>query len=678
MSQQKTLSSYFKTCKRALPEQQAAKRRKVILQNHEIEQQLLDSDSDDESPSPSPSPISQEEPEKQPEGREEVEEAFADDDDWENLANKTLDELEEDVEIVTSVTTSACDDHSLPGSESEDLLPSDADTVILSQSSEEDPPSQEAKIDQDSLVKTPKSVASARVGVMRLSKTVERSTRTACWTPPSAPQPLFTIGTREQVVQAKKRLNWSEQKKQKNVVFTKVGTLTRKKISKCTRLNYNALNVKLTPKIHSIWDPEPAALSTVKTPTKKVPELTAALAEARQLEKRASPAQIKSKLGKAKLKDLRRLLSDIEGSKLKAESVRKTASVVQSPVKQPDIVLEIEVATPLATPPAPRTPVKAAVTPAKASPRKVPAYQRYHSLSQPVNRSLPLPLLYARLQEVFRSTDTIVSMMYNRQERITLDKLARHTTDLMNKKWEVKSLQQILCVFPQAYNLRWRTKLRAGEGLELVVEPNMNYKRDLSNLFDSEQQVARLMGGELLVERRDMFRNSLLDIVKDHHEQFLAALDPPIEADRSKLTKWHKHFEVDLLPDIDLADLPPNPQDILQAPQQKNPSIFSVNPRLGQILTDIDNGNGKLASDKSHQESPSKSVSSPMKARLEGVKPDLIARVKAKEAARAKLEMTRTPEELARISTLKKLPNLARVLRLTIKTTLGGINKKFF
>ena len=82
MSQQKPLSSYFKTCKRALPEQQAAKRRKVILQNHEIEQQLLDSDSDDESPSPSPSPISQEEPEKQPEGREEVEETFADDDEW--------------------------------------------------------------------------------------------------------------------------------------------------------------------------------------------------------------------------------------------------------------------------------------------------------------------------------------------------------------------------------------------------------------------------------------------------------------------------------------------------------------------------------------------------------------------------------------------------------------------
>ena len=49
MSQQKQLSSYFKTCKRNnLPEQHAAKRRKVILQSYEIEQQLLDSDSEEE------------------------------------------------------------------------------------------------------------------------------------------------------------------------------------------------------------------------------------------------------------------------------------------------------------------------------------------------------------------------------------------------------------------------------------------------------------------------------------------------------------------------------------------------------------------------------------------------------------------------------------------------------
>ena len=115
--------------------------------------------------------------------------------------------------------------------------------------------------------------------------------------------------------------------------------------------------------------------------------------------------------------------------------------------------------------------------------------------------------------------------------------------------------------------------------------------------------------------------------------------------------------------DVDLAELPPNPRDITPVTPNKNPELFSVNPRLDQILTDIDNGNCKLASKGNYLQSPSKTVCSPSKKILEGVNPELVARVRAKEAARAKLEMTRTPSELARISTLKKLPNLARVLR---------------
>ena len=173
---------------------------------------------------------------------------------------------------------------------------------------------------------------------------------------------------------------------------------------------------------------------------------------------------------------------------------------------------------------------------------KVPAYQRYHSLAQPVNRTLPLPLLYTRLLEVFSCSDTVVSMMFNRQERITLDKLGKNTSDMLNKKWDLKMLQQIMIVFPQAYNLSWRSKPKNSAALELVLEPNMNYKRDLKSLFDNTEVAARSMTGQLLVERRDMFRNSLVEIVKDHHEEFLASLDPPIDADRSKLTKVFRPY----------------------------------------------------------------------------------------------------------------------------------------
>ena len=114
---------------------------------------------------------------------------------------------------------------------------------------------------------------------------------------------------------------------------------------------------------------------------------------------------------------------------------------------------------------------------------------------------------------------------------------------------------------------------------------------------------------------------------------------------------------------MDVAELPPNPQEITPVTPSKNQDLASLNPRLGQILTDIDNGNVKPAPGGHFLQSPSKTACSPSKKILEGVNPELAARVRAKEAARAKLEMTRTPSQLARISTLRKLPNLARVLR---------------
>jgi len=48
---------------------------------------------------------------------------------------------------------------------------------------------------------------------------------------------------------------------------------------------------------------------------------------------------------------------------------------------------------------------------------------------------------------------------------------------------------------------------------------------------------------------------------------------------------------------------------------------------------------------------------------LQGLNPTLIAKIKAKEAARAKLDMTRNPQQIKRIGQMKKLPELARMIR---------------
>ena len=388
-----------------------------------------------------------------------------------------------------------------------------------------------------------------------------------------------------------------------------------------------------------------------------------AISNAKKLvEKKITPDQIKSRLGNAKLQDLRSLLSGIEGSKLKADTARKRPSPVKT--LKPDIALELDIAS---TPH--QSPVKIVKTPVKASPRKLPAYQRYHTLSQPVNRSLPLPLTYSRLLEVFRSTDTVVSMMFNKGERITLAKLAKNTTDIMNKKWTVEHLRKMICVFPQSYKLNWRSNRMRPDIMELVVEPNMNYKRDLMRMFDETQPGDKQMTAAILVERRDMFRNGLVDIVKDYHEEFLASLEPPITADRTKLTRWHKDFNVDVLPDIDQASLPAHPD----APEVQGPDLaekaeyFKENSKLSDVLLDINKTNNDhtypAPSPSKILFSPQKSHASPMKSGLEGLNPNLIAKIRAKEAAKAKLEMTRSEEKLEKIATLRKLPRLARLVK---------------
>jgi hypothetical protein len=42
---------------------------------------------------------------------------------------------------------------------------------------------------------------------------------------------------------------------------------------------------------------------------------------------------------------------------------------------------------------------------------------------------------------------------------------------------------------------------------------------------------------EMLVERRNIFHNSLLQIVKDQHREFLASLHPPIQVSRDGILK---------------------------------------------------------------------------------------------------------------------------------------------
>jgi len=230
---------------------------------------------------------------------------------------------------------------------------------------------------------------------------------------------------------------------------------------------------------------------------------------------------------------------------------------------------------------------------------------------------------------------------------------------------------QIRCLFPQAYSFSWEKPTRGGSNgdLELQICPNLRYKKALLDEFDKDGNVHEKMLTEHQVERRGMFHNVLVQLVKDHHSDFLKTLDPPITVVDSKITAWHKEFDVDSCPDIDTISLPKNPNEV------KIGASEDMQARLNSVMS-----NDK----EQHYESSNndKTVKfgelTPVKEALSSLPPALLAKIRAKEAAKAVQLMTRSPENIARIKQLKRLPELARMTRnLLIQEKKAALTVEF-
>ena len=117
---------------------------------------------------------------------------------------------------------------------------------------------------------------------------------------------------------------------------------------------------------------------------------------ASEIKARLTPAEVKAKLGNVKLKDLKARLASLDSSRKACSAsstgpVRVTARPPPGPVAAPPVLLELD--TPPCTPRKPVMPTPPKKQP-KASPRKMPAFQRFHSLTQPLCKVLPLPYKY--------------------------------------------------------------------------------------------------------------------------------------------------------------------------------------------------------------------------------------------------------------------------------------------
>ncbi|KGL97260.1 DNA replication factor Cdt1, partial [Charadrius vociferus] len=203
--------------------------------------------------------------------------------------------------------------------------------------------------------------------------------------------------------------------------------------------------------------------------------------------------------------------------------------------------------------------IGAAAPAAEAGSEKPPAYQRFHNLAQDLPPGLTLPYKFKVLAEMFRSVDTIAGMLFNRAETITFAKVKQGVQDMMRKQFEERHMGQIKAVYPTSYRLRQEKNIPAfGNGVK-----KSDYQLTLEPVLGEEEKVDGRphLSASRLLERRKEFNRNLVNIVKQHHKAFMAALSPPMVVPEEKLTRWHPRFNVDEVPDISPAELPRPPQE---------------------------------------------------------------------------------------------------------------------
>ncbi|XP_026549443.1 DNA replication factor Cdt1-like [Notechis scutatus] len=295
------------------------------------------------------------------------------------------------------------------------------------------------------------------------------------------------------------------------------------------------------------------------------------------------------------------------------------------------------------------------LAPTAETSEKVPAYQRFHTLAQDVPPGLLLPYKYKVLAEMFRSTDTIVAMMFNRLEAVTFAKVKQGVQEMTRKRFEERHLGQMKTVYPGSYVLRQERNIPTFGGpgkqgaYQLTIEPELGTGEKLT--------ASRLM------ERRSIFCKNLTARVKEHHKAFLASLDPPMAIAEDELTRWHPRFPVDQVPEIVPAELPqpPHVDRVTTAQEVLAKAQGMLTPKMEKALTNLvlrTAGNGSPSSPQPPRPALPGTPNS-----LRGVSQSLVERVRAKEAQKLQALMTRNPQQEQRLAMLGRLPKMARILR---------------
>ncbi|KAF7257249.1 hypothetical protein EG68_05838 [Paragonimus skrjabini miyazakii] len=180
---------------------------------------------------------------------------------------------------------------------------------------------------------------------------------------------------------------------------------------------------------------------------------------------------------------------------------------------------------------------------------------------------LPLPHDFRVLLELFRSCDTVVSMLHNRSEICGFDKLKPAVQEVVRRNFEETHVGQFLTVYPMVYLLRFEKHLdkftrRPTGNYVLVLSPNL--RTDGTQIgHDSPSKGHLVFTGTRLIQRRNRFHRLLLGHVFRAHREFLhtkLGIDSTGLPNDTELRRWHPKFCLEsMVPPIKPTPLPIRP-----------------------------------------------------------------------------------------------------------------------
>lgn len=265
-----------------------------------------------------------------------------------------------------------------------------------------------------------------------------------------------------------------------------------------------------------------------------------------------------------------------------------------------------------------------------------------------IKETLILPFKYRFLAEMFRAIDTVSQILCNRKETITFKKLKSAVEEMLKRNLYEKHLAQIKFLYPDAFSFRYDKLREFGTGTrreqwELVITPEINQTS---------------MTSEILLERRRKFYNILINKLKIYHQEFLTTLDPSMELDHDKITRWHPEFDIEKVPDVEVFTLPkcPDEEKFTTGSEvlEKAKSMFNCNTRMEQALERLKQV--QQTTEVAPKEVEEDSI-------FNGIPKALLEKVRQKQAAKALEAMTRSSTQDQEAQLYSQLPEVARLAR---------------